>query len=76
LAKKYLCRILFCWCCQNISDLEGLREGDIFVVGSLQSISPTFYEQLLHSHSFAKKLQSQTVCGEKLCKTPFYDKTT
>jgi hypothetical protein len=33
------------------------------------SISPTFYEQLLHQYSFVKKLQSRTAIREKLYKT-------
>jgi len=35
-------------------------------------ISPTFYEQLLHSYSFDKKFQSQPVIREKLHKTLSY----
>jgi hypothetical protein len=30
------------------------------------SISPTFYEQLLHQNPFGKKLQTQTVSTQKL----------
>ena len=39
--------------------------------GSVQQvlISPTFYEQLLHQYSFAKIIQRQTLCREKLLKT-------
>ncbi len=36
---------------------------------SLQLISSTFFEQLLCQYSCAKKLQSQTVTRENLCKT-------
>ncbi len=32
------------------------------------SISPAFYEQLLHQNPFTKKLQTQLVSTEKLCK--------
>jgi hypothetical protein len=40
-----------------------------------QSISPTFYKQLLCQYSFDKKLQSQTtVSREKLQKTLSYEK--
>jgi len=44
------------------------------IVKYLESISPTFYEQLLHQYSKAKKLQSQTVIREKLLKTLSYKK--
>jgi len=45
--------------------LKGFFVVMIFPVG-LQSISPTFYKQLLHQYFFAKKLQSQIVSREKL----------
>jgi len=35
----------------------------------LLSTLPTFYKQLLRQYFMAKKLQSQTVIREKLCKT-------
>jgi hypothetical protein len=38
------------------------------------SISPTFYEQLLCQNPFAKKLQTQIVSTEKLCKKLLYEK--
>jgi hypothetical protein len=38
------------------------------------SISSTFYEQLLRRYSCTKKLQSQTVIREKLCKLLLYKK--
>jgi len=41
---------------------------------ALLSISPTFYELLLHRYSFAKKLQSQAVIREKLSKILSYKK--
>jgi hypothetical protein len=34
----------------------------------------TFYVQLLRQYYFAKKLQSQTVIREKLCKALLYEK--
>jgi hypothetical protein len=37
-------------------------------LGKLVSISPTFYVQLLHENPFAKKLQTQIVSAQKLCK--------
>jgi len=40
----------------------------------LQSISPTFYEQLMHPYSFDKKIQSKTVIREKLRKALSYKK--
>jgi hypothetical protein len=40
----------------------------------LESISSTFYEQLLRQYFCARKLQSQTVTREKLCKTLLYEK--
>ena len=40
----------------------------------LVSISPTFYEQLLHQNPFAKKLQTQIVSTEKLCMKLLYEK--
>jgi hypothetical protein len=40
----------------------------------LVSISPTFYEQHLHQNPFAKKLQTQTVSTQKLCKKLWYEK--
>jgi len=40
----------------------------------LHSISPAFYEKLLCKNSFAKKLQSQTVIREKLCKKLLHKK--
>jgi len=39
------------------------------------SILQTFYVQLLHQYSIAKKLQSQTLIREKLCKTLFVQKS-
>jgi len=39
------------------------------LLAPLLKISPTFYEQLFHQYSFAKKLQSQTVSREKPRKT-------
>jgi len=41
---------------------------------TLKTISSTFYKQLLHRYSCAKKLQSQTVAREKLRKTLAYEK--
>jgi hypothetical protein len=38
------------------------------------SISPTFYEQLLHQNPFAKKLQTQIVSTYKLRKILSYEK--
>jgi hypothetical protein len=38
------------------------------------SISPTFYEQLLRQNPFAKKLQTQIVSTEKVCKEFWYEK--
>jgi hypothetical protein len=42
--------------------------------GNLVSISPTFYQQLLHQNTFAKKLQTQIVSKEKLRKKLSYEK--
>jgi len=39
-----------------------------------KSISSTFYKQLLHQYSLEKKLQSQTIIIEKLCKALLYEK--
>jgi len=36
--------------------------------------APTFYKQLFHQYSFAKRLQSQTLIREKLRKTLSYEK--
>ena len=41
----------------------------------VRSISPTFYEQLLHQFPFAKKIQTWTLIREKLLKTLLYGKT-
>jgi len=49
-------------------------QGGEFESWNGSQISPTFYEQLLHQYSFAKKLQSQTVNREKLCTTLSYEK--
>jgi hypothetical protein len=38
------------------------------------SISPTFYEQLLHQNPFAKKLQTQIVSTLKVQKELWYEK--
>jgi hypothetical protein len=38
------------------------------------SISPTFYEQLLHQNPFAKKLETQIVSTQRLCKELWYEK--
>jgi hypothetical protein len=38
------------------------------------SISPTFYEQLLHQNPFAKKLHTQIVSTLKLLKKLLYEK--
>jgi hypothetical protein len=40
----------------------------------LVSISPTFYEQLLHQNPFAKKLQTQIVSTSKLRKKLSHEK--
>jgi hypothetical protein len=40
------------------------------------SISPTFYEQLLCQNPFAKKLQTQIVCAQKLRKKLSYEKAS
>jgi len=40
-----------------------------------QSISSTFYGQLLRQYYFAKKLQSQTVFREKLLKSTYVQKS-
>ena len=40
----------------------------------LQTISPTFYDQLFCQFPFVKNLQTQTVCTEKLNKTLYYEK--
>jgi hypothetical protein len=40
----------------------------------LVSISPTFYEQLLHQNPSAKKLQTQIVSTQKLRKKLSYEK--
>jgi hypothetical protein len=40
----------------------------------LVSISPTFYEQLLRQNPFAKKLQTQLVSTNKVCKELWYEK--
>jgi len=57
------------------SAVEGLK-GDVLRVaeGLLQSISSTFYKQLLLRYSFTKKLQSQIVIKEKLSETLSYEK--
>jgi hypothetical protein len=36
------------------------------------SITPTFYEQLLHQNPFSKKLQTQIVSTQKLRKKLWY----
>jgi len=41
---------------------------------TLQSITTTFYEQFLPRYSYTKKLWSQIVIREKLCKTLMYGK--
>jgi len=41
---------------------------------SLLSISQTFYERLLHQNPFAKKLHTQIVSTQKLCKKLWYEK--
>ncbi len=38
------------------------------------SISPTFYEQLLHQNPFTKKLQTQIVSTQKVRKELWYEK--
>jgi hypothetical protein len=43
------------------------------VISGQVSISPTFYEQLLRQNPFAKKLQTQIVSTQKLCKELWYD---
>jgi hypothetical protein len=38
------------------------------------SISPTFYEQLLHQNPFAKKLETQIVSTSRLREELWYEK--
>jgi len=58
------------WNSENKLNLKKKDE----IAAYLFSISPTFYEQILHKYSFAKKLQSQTVSRKKLSKTLSYKK--
>jgi hypothetical protein len=63
----------------DFSDVRGphwtLSRAACLVGLTLQwSISPKFYKHLLRSHSFAKKLQSQSAFREKLCETHSYEK--
>jgi hypothetical protein len=45
-----------------------------FLQWHLASISPTFYEHLLHQNPFTKKLQTQIVSTHKLRKKLSYEK--
>jgi hypothetical protein len=47
-------------------DQNLICKTDYFVI--LVSISPTFYEELLHQNPLVKKLQTQIVSTLKLCK--------
>jgi hypothetical protein len=51
-----------------------VSELNLFVIGDLEQISSTFFEQLLRQYSLAKKFQSQTVIREKLRKILLYEK--
>jgi len=51
-----------------------LRQLNNNQFGDLWSISPRFYEELLRQNPFAKKLQTQIVSTEKLCKKLSYEK--
>ncbi len=53
------------WKLKSIINLFIESTEQIYLPNKL-SISPTFYEQLLHQIPYTKKLQSQTVIREKL----------
>ncbi len=53
--------------------LDFLRSNLFDSIDSFNT-SSTFYQQFLHSYSFAKKLQSQTVVREMLQKALLYEK--
>jgi len=56
---------------QVLSQMQGM----FVVVGSLESISPTFHEELFCQNSFDKKFQNKTVIRDKLCKKTFVQKS-
>jgi len=49
-------------------NVRRIKDALLQSTGGSYIVSSTFYDQLLRQHSFAKKLQSQTVIREKLYK--------